>query len=123
MNIFAKLLGTEKVIDAGINGIDKAFYTAEEKAEDTSKRMGLKVSLLRAYEPFKIAQRFLAIVYGVPYVAAWFATFSASFFVDVSVQFDFLISSDMAVANLIILGFYFGGGAAESIFKFRPVSK
>ena len=33
MGILGKLFGSDKVIDAGISGIDKAFYTDEEKAE------------------------------------------------------------------------------------------
>jgi len=119
VNIFAKLFGSQKVIDAGMAGIDKAFYTKEEKAEDALKAMTLKAQLLKSYEAFKLAQRLLALLYGIPYVTAWFAVFAASFWVNVDKQFNFLMNSDMAIANLIILGFYFGGGAAESIFKFR----
>ena len=121
MGILSKLFGSQKVIDAGISGIDKAFYTEEERADNIAKGMTLKAMLLKAYEPFKIAQRFLALIYGIPYVTAWFGTFAASFFVDVSVQMELLKNSDMATANLIILGFYFGGGAAESIFKYKAV--
>lgn len=119
MAFWGRLFGSEKVIDAGISTIDKAFYTNQEKAEDGMKAMQLKAVLLQSYAAFKIAQRFLALIYGIPYVTAWFATFAASFFVDVVEQMEFLTNSDMAIANLIILGFYFGGGAAESIFKFR----
>lgn len=120
MGLISRLFGSEKVIDGGISAIDKAFYTAEEKADDHTRRMALKAALLQAYQPFKLAQRYLALLYGVPYVAAWFATFASSFFIDTAAQMKFLISSDMSIANLIILGFYFGGGAAESIFKLRP---
>lgn len=119
MGILGKLFGSEKVVDAGISTIDKAFYTKEEKAEDSMKAMQLKASLLQSYAAFKVAQRFLALLYGIPYATAWFVAFCASFFVDVETQMNMLSNSDMAVANLIILGFYFGGGAAESIFRFR----
>lgn len=119
MNILARLLGSEKVIDAGLKGIDSAFYTEQEQAEALSKRMVLKGALLRAYEPFKVAQRLLALLYGIPYVIAWFSMFIASFWVNVDQQFKFLVDSDMAMANLIILAFYFAGGAGESIFKYR----
>jgi len=122
MNIFKKLLGSDKVIDASIKGIDAAFYTAEEKAASYERRMQLKSGLLKAYEPFKVAQRFLACLYGIPYVTAWFTLFAASFFVDTSTQLDFLVNSEMAYANLIILAFYFAGGAGESIFKYRAVT-
>lgn len=109
MNILSKLFGSDKVIDAGINGIDKIAFTAEEKAEH-------KLLLLKAYEPFKIAQRFLALIFGIPYAAAWVVTFFASFFIDVTKQLE-LLSGDMGLAVALILGFYFGGGMAESIFK------
>ena len=37
MGILGKLFGSDKVIDAGISGIDKVFYTDEEKAENRLK--------------------------------------------------------------------------------------
>lgn len=120
MNIFAKLFGSDKVIDAGISSIDKAFYTAEEKADSLERAMSLKVRLLGAYAVFKVAQRFLACIYSIPYVVAWMITWGASFFIDVQTQYDMLLESHLAVANLIILGFYFAGGAAESMMKFQP---
>lgn len=119
MGLFAKLFGSDKVIDGAVKGIDAAFYTEEEKSQALERRMGLKAALLQAYQPFKLAQRFLALLYGVPYVLAWCITFGLSFFVDVNKQYDMLINSDIAMANLIILGFYFAGGFGESIFRFK----
>lgn len=109
MNILGKLFGSDKIIDAGIKGIDAIVYTEEEKALS-------KLALLKAYEPFKIAQRFLALIFGIPYAVAWSVTFLVSFWLDVDKQLE-LLSGDMGLANALILGFYFGGGAAESIFK------
>lgn len=119
MGLFAKLFGSDKVIDSAIKGIDSAFYTDEEKDKALERRMALKTALLKSYEAFKVAQRFLALLYGIPYVSAWFITFAASFFVNVDKQYEILTNSDMAMANLIILAFYFSGGAAESIFKWK----
>ena len=115
MNILGKLFGSDKVIDAGISGIDKAFYTAEEKAEDRLKAAPWKIALLKAYEPFKIAQRILAIVFSVPYVSAWVATFvMASIGMNVEPQMS-LLSGDIAKIVWTIIGFYFLGGFAESM--------
>ena len=119
MSVLGRLFGSNKVIDSTIKGIDAAFYTEEEKAQSLERRISLKISLLKAYEGFKVAQRLLALIYGIPYVTAWFATFAASFFVDVEKQMAYLSDSDMATANLIILGFYFLGGAGESVMKYR----
>ena len=104
-------------------GIDTAFYIDDENAQSYERRLLLKQGLLKAYEPFKVAQRFLAILYGIPYVVAWFTLFAVSFVVDTSAQLDFLVNSEMAYANLIILAFYFAGGAGESVFKYRAVGK
>lgn len=122
MGIFSRMFGTEKAVDAGISALDKVFYTTEEKADHSLRMMEAKSAFLKSYVPFKLAQRFLAMIYSIPYALAWLATWAASFFMDVTVQKELLSDSDIAMANLIILGFYFGGGAAESIFKYaRPV--
>jgi len=76
MWIFEKLFGSNKVIekigDGVYNGIDKAVYTPEEMIDNRLKS-------LAAYEPFKIAQRLLALVFTIPYMLAWTTTFIASF--------------------------------------------
>jgi hypothetical protein len=54
--MFGNLFGTKEVIDGGISLIDNAFYTDQEKAN-------MKIKLLKAYEPFKIAQRYLAFMF------------------------------------------------------------
>ncbi|WP_339678294.1 hypothetical protein [uncultured Zhongshania sp.] len=111
MNILGKLFGSDKVIDAGIKGIDAVVFTAEEKSQ-------YQLALLKAYEPFKIAQRLLALTFGVPYAFAWLVTFAVSFKFDVESQLR-LLSGDMGTIVMTIVGFYFLGGAAESIFKSR----
>lgn len=109
MNIFAKLFGNKKIVDAGISGIDKMFYTNEEKADGFRK-------LLKLYEPFKIAQRFLALIFGIPYAAAWFITFLSSFFIDVSGQL-ILLGGTMGQIVLAIVAFYFLGGTINGFGK------
>jgi len=117
MNIIGKLFGSQKVIDAGISGIDKAFYTAEEKAEDRLKAAPWKIALLKAYEPFKVAQRLLALIFSVPYVSAWCVTFALSCYgMNIEPQLE-LLTGDIAKIVWTIIGFYFLGGFAESIGK------
>jgi len=117
MNIFSRLLGSDKAIDAGLSGIDKAFYTAEEKADDALKAVPLKIALLKAYYPFRIAQRFLALTFSIPYVLAWMAAFMLSCFgVDVSAQ-ERLLDGTIKEIVWTIVGFYFLGGAGEGIVK------
>ena len=109
MGFFSKLFGSDKIIDAGVNGIDAMFFTDEEKSN-------AKMQFLKLYEPYKLAQRYLALIYSIPYALAWLVTFIASFFVDVALQIE-LLKGDAFYINIVILSFYFGGGAAEGIVK------
>ena len=109
MSFFSKLFGNDKIIEAGISGIDALVFTDEEKSN-------AKMQFLKLYEPYKLAQRYLALIYSIPYASAWLVTFIASFFVDVTLQME-LLKGDAFYINIVILSFYFGGGAAEGIVK------
>ena len=78
MTIFERLFGSDKVIGKAVdgiyNGVDKIAYTEEERADNFRK-------LLKLYEPFKIAQRFLALTLTIPYAIAWGLTFLSTFVV------------------------------------------
>jgi len=116
MKILGKLFGSDKVVggvvDGVYNGVDKLVYTKEEKADNFAR-------ILKLYEPFKIAQRLLALVFGVPYALGWFATFIASFFLeDIQPQID-LLSGDISNIVLAIVGFYFLGGAMAGGLRAR----
>ena len=112
MGFFSRLFGSDKIIDAGVNGIDAMIFTDEEKSN-------AKMQFLKLYEPYKLAQRYLALIYSIPYALAWLVTFIASFFVDVALQME-LLKGDAFYINIVILSFYFGGGAAEGIVgKFK----
>jgi hypothetical protein len=117
MSVLGKLFGTKEVVSGGMELADKAFYTSEERDENTIKKISLKAGILKAYEPFKIAQRLLAMVTAIPYSAAWVATFAVSFFgIDTSNQ-ERLLAGDMGAIVKIIVGFYFCGGTIESTVK------
>ena len=120
MGLLSKLFGSDKIIDAGIDGIDAMVFTDEE-------RSGAKMAFLKLYEPFKLAQRYLAMTFCPAYVIAWGITVLlevANIFIEAftihslntSVMYD-LLSGDMAVMVIVILGFYFGSGAAEGIIN------
>lgn len=114
MSIWGKLFGSDKAIgkitDGIYNGVDKLVYTNEEKADNFQQ-------LLKLYEPFKIAQRLLAITFGVPYALAWFITFISSLFMeDISSQLS-LLSGTMGQIVLAIVAFYFLGGTLSGFKK------
>ena len=53
MGIWNSLFGNDKIIDAGINGIDQMVFTDEEKSS-------AKMKFLKLYEPFKLAPTYLS---------------------------------------------------------------
>lgn len=141
MGILSKLFGSDKVIEAGMSAIDKVAYTEEEKADNNLKYQSVKIALLKAYEPFKIAQRFIALIVGIPFVSIHLALFAfkvglllVTVFYGGSETYDFAVKelSNMQTENNETLGepfvwiciFYFGGGAGEGIIKhFRGIKK
>lgn len=111
MAFWGKLFGSDSVVQAGIDGIDKIVYTDEEKVDN-------KLLLLRAYEPFKLAQRFLMLIVGIPYMLCWLITFLLSFFTSIDMESQIaLLDGRIGDVFLIIAGFYFGGGLVEGGIK------
>lgn len=116
MSFWGRLLGSDDTVSKGFDLVDNAFYTDQEEAETALKKMSAKELILKAYEPFKLAQRYMMIIVGVPYVTAWVITFIASFFTDVTAQIA-ILDGKMGVVFLSIASFYFGGGLLEGAIK------
>lgn len=127
MSIWGRIFGTKSVIDnaaKGIyNGVDKAIYTKEEKAAGF-------LALLKAYEPFKLAQRILAFMVVGAYVATWLLVVLL-FVIAGALNDEQLFKAAMDLGSLnndtlgipvtLVLGFYFGGGALEGVVdRFKP---
>ena len=133
MSIFSRIFGSKDVIkqaaDGIYHGVDKAFYTSEEKAEGFLK-------LLKAYEPFKLAQRWLALVLTIPYVVVWvlaalmmviggFITpentkdgiYFGTHLVESAKNLGAMNNDTLGFPVALILGFYFGGGAVEGVAR------
>lgn len=115
MNIIGRIFGSTKVIEGLSESADKVFFTKEEKAINWIKT-------LKAYEPFKIAQRFIAIMVTSVYLFGWVT--SVGFFVisywykdaiNIATQLAQYNNDTLSVKVLAILSFYFAGGAAEGI--------
>lgn len=101
-DLFKRIFGTKSVIDGAVTGIDKMFYTDEERADQ-------KVKLLASYEPFKLALRLLAIIIALPYVSATIGLVIASFWVDVKFAFE-ILNENLGMPFLLVMGFYFADG-------------
>ncbi|WP_136483233.1 hypothetical protein [Vibrio sp. H11] len=65
MSLWSRIFGStslvEKSLDAMTRTGDAMFFTNQEKA-------GYKLDLLKAFEPFKLVQRCIVLLFTVPYV-------------------------------------------------------
>ena len=104
MSIFANIFGSDKIIDGAISGIDKVWFTDEEKAE-------LHLKFLDRYKPFALAQRFLAMVFAIPFVVL--GSYGIIFDDTIATKAVELFGTPVS----IIVGFYFAGGLLNGIKK------
>jgi len=138
MGILARIFGTkdiaEKAVDGIYNGIDASILTDEE-------RIQYHLEFLKAYEPFKLAQRGLAFIVAIPYVGVWMASalmYVISMTAPVCAEGEQCLSATLeagsrALATMnnetlglpfaIIMGFYFAGGAVEGVMAQRAKGK
>ncbi|PJC86291.1 hypothetical protein CSW98_08720 [Vibrio sp. HA2012] len=65
MGLFGRIFGSPTLLEKGLNTLTKTgdamFFTDEEKSQ-------YKLNLLKAYEPFKLVQRYIVLLFTVPYV-------------------------------------------------------
>jgi len=100
----------------GMELIDDAFESDEEKRESKTKA---KIDLLKAYAPFKVAQRYLALSFMVMYGISFFLVLGLTLFGTAAEQidaiFDVLDQFKVGWIVMAIVSFYFGAGLAESV--------
>ncbi len=120
MSVIGKIFGSEKAIEKVSSGIDKAFFTKEEKSEQW-------IETLKAYEPFKLAQRLIALLVTSAYLLVWLMCALMMFLglwfennIELSKQIAEWNNETLGIPFIIIISFYFAGGAAEGVIgKFK----
>ena len=128
MNLFGRLLGSSKAVDGIYKGVDALVYTDEEKAN-------FYLRLLKAYEPFKVAQRLTALIVGIPYVLIWILCalmMAIAAFLEPCAaeqlcrsnvipmrakEIAELNNDTLGTSFLAIVTFYFAGGAVEGAIR------
>jgi len=110
----------EKAVDGIYNGVDMAIYTNEEKAIATQKQIETKLKLLPLFDPFRLAQRYIAIIFTVNFVLAfWIGVFI--YFQGTKDALDTYIKLVEAFGLFWIMGaiitWYFTGGIINSYKK------
>ena len=120
-DFIGKLFGKDSLTDRAADGIDKVWFTGEEKADYMLK-------FLKAYEPFKIAQRFLALIVGIPYaifvsIGLMMVVIGGIFGMEPlgasGINVISMTNQALGIHFSIILGFYFGGGMIEGAIRAR----
>jgi len=115
--VLAKILGSGDVIKQGMSLIDDMHTSTEEEIAAKSKA---KTDLLAAYQPFRLAQRYIALMFTAMFlfimangvVGALYGVIDMQ---NVEAAKDFASSMWLGEIMLGIVGFYFGGGLASSI--------
>ena len=119
MGILSTIFGSGDVISKGLDLIDDMHTSDVEMVEAKTKA---KTDLMAAYAPFKIAQRYIALMFGGTYISTYFLVIIMTFVgQDVTEVKGILTEFQIDWIMLTITGFYFGGGLADSIL--RPKSK
>lgn len=117
MGILGKIFGSSEVIKSGIDLID-SFHTSTE--EEITAKTKAKVEIMQAYAPFKLAQRVIAFSFTATYLIC-FAMVLGFTLMDRVADADKIkqVLEDFQIgwAMIVILGFYFGAGAAEGFME------
>ena len=126
MQILGNIFGTGEVIKKGLDLIDEAWTSDEEKAENKVKiieaKTNAKATLLNAYAPFKLAQRYLALMFSTVFLFVMINGILGALYgwVDMeAVNEAKKFANEMWLGEIMItiVGFYFGGGIIESYKK------
>ena len=71
-----------------------------------------------SYAPFKVAQRYLALIFGFTFVASYLMVLVLFFLnKDITAIQDLITAFKIDWIMLTIVGFYFGGGAFEGVMN------
>lgn len=117
MTILKTLFGTGDVIKKGMDLIDNMHTSKTEEIEAKTKA---KTDLLTSYAPFKVAQRYLALIFGFTFVASYLMILVLFFMERDITEVQAIISAfKIDWIMLTIVGFYFGGGAFEGVLNKR----
>ena len=118
LGVIGKMLGSGDVIKKGLDLIDDLHTSTEEEIAAKSKA---KIDLMNAYAPFKIAQRYLALMFGFTFLLTYALVLTMTILGqgDPDAVTKVMDQFSINYAMLIILGFYFGGGAVEGFMETR----
>ena len=112
MGILATIFGSGEVIKRGLDLIDD-MHTSDE--EELAAKADAKVKLLNAYAPFKIAQRYLALLFAGMFIFSFLLVLGMTLAGEGNIAAVKVVLSEFYIGEIMlsIILFYFGGGFAE----------
>lgn len=115
--LLGRIFNPKKLGESLISGVDKAILTNEEKLDYMQKMLVL-------YEPYKLAQRVLAIMFSSAFLLVHVITAITHFiYVLKELNPEPIVSlyqynnDSLGTLVMIIVGFYFAGGVLEGTVK------
>ena len=122
MGILSTILGSKDIIKGGIDLID-SFHTSTE--EEIQAKVKGKVDLLNAYAPFKVAQRYLALLFSFTFLGSFLLVLGMTLYGVGDIVSIKAILSEFYIGEIMftIIGFYFGGGFLEGTLKAKKGDK
>jgi len=114
IGILTSILGNAKVIEKGMDLIDQV-HTSDEEMERVKAQA--KIDTMTAYQPFKVAQRYLALMFTATFLSSFFLVLVMTLMGQTNIPEVKQVIDDfyLGEAMLTILAFYFGGGMIEGV--------
>lgn len=118
LGAISKILGSGEVIKKGMDLIDDMHTSDEESIKAATQQ---KVEMMKAYQPFKIAQRYLALMFAATFLSSFAITMGLTLagYSDIDAVKSVLDEFYIGEITLTIVAFYFGSGAVEGFMDKR----
>jgi len=114
LGVLASILGNGDVIKKGMDLIDDV-HSSDEEMERVKAQA--KIDTMKAYAPFKVAQRYLALMFTGTFLISFFIVLVMTLMGQANIPEIKQVIDDFYVgeAMLTSLGCYFGGGMLEGV--------
>ena len=114
LGVLTSILGNSDVIKKGMDLIDDVHSSDEEMERLKAET---KIQTMQAYAPFKVAQRYLALMFTGTFLASFALVLVMTLMDKANIPNIKQVIDDfyLGEAMLTILAFYFGGGMLEGV--------
>ncbi len=110
MGLWDRMFGNKSVVESLSDGVDKAWLTTEEGLD-------YQLKFMEMYSGFKVAQRYLAVLFSSTYCLGWSAIFIMAACGQDIKELKSLVFEGMGDIVFVVVGFYFLGGAGEGMIN------